>query len=1468
MTQTVTLRIVGENGQLLGVIRASKAELDGLGKSATSAGAQAAQGARGVNQLGDASERTRRRATLLTGTLGNLRTMFTGLLGAAVLRDIGRTADGYTDIQGRLEQVTKSIRELHAANRETFAIAQETYQSWEATVALYQRGAQALEEYGVEQSKVAELTRTVNQGLLVSRAGAAESASAILQLSQALGAGALRGEEFNAVNEAAPRLMKALADSMGVPRGALKDLAAEGRITVNELLKAWTGPEAAKIAEEAAKVPLTMGRAWEQQRNLILKRIGEIDSAIGASGAIARNLGSTFSALAKGVAAFALLMAGRLVSALVASTRQFVAQQMATNAAYLATMRLNTGMGAVPATLARVATGVRSLGAGLLAFAGGPLGVVVIGLGVLISKFISARAEAKALREEVASALDGIDEAITSGNRRLMAREGERLLVLRAEQQDAIASLEKNIDDLRFNPIARTTGIYEQRQAELANFRHQLERTEVALARNRAAIMAGEAALGSSTATTNDAGAAVADFNKELEKQNEKLKLERIEREQGIRAALEYQAMQAAGVTSVGQLSQATRDLIDTQVQEVSAAQAYKEAQKEAERAASDAAKATDEQRRAQAEYADQLALARAELQGPLAVAQVEHDQAVRSINQAYADGNILIDTRNGLLDVERQKLEQTTATITAKRNILAQIVGDYTEQIRLSGLSAQAYRVEEELQRRVNDAREAGVEVTAELKAQWREAIAAGEDQLAIADAARRAAEEFEGTWLNAVQSVGRAFGDWVTGSISSLGDLRDVLKDIGKRWFSDVFSKGFEWLVNGGFAGAGRQQGAGGGGIGGWLSAMAGREGFLGGIARAFGFQPGAAATGMGWGNAAVSTLGGGAGFLAMPAGAGASPFTAAGAAQAMGGNGFGSLMQSGAMVGAQGGLAGAGKFFGKGGAGSYLAAIAGALYGFNSTDDGLGKGLAAGAYGAAGYGLSLAAGAGMTAYAGGAGLAASGTAAIGAIPVAGWIALAAIAIDKLSGGKLFGTKFKVESGENQFTYADGAFTGAQEITKVRQRSLFRGRKWTTEAGDIGDEARDALSQAHAAISDAVAQAAAQLGVTAPALLAATFKQEFDGKGNLKREFGEIAGRTYREAQDAFQQRYLAENLLAVAGMAGHADTIDELANRYRGTAEALTDFSTLMLAIAGDAKAGALLWEDTDEALTKAVATLEALRGAGESLAKTYERVVGGARQYGQLIAGVRGELLTRDLSDFARAQLDVELQYRAQVKSANELAKALGLSGARAEDLAAIEQLRAVRMADLQQQMERQRDEFLGNLRLSELGPGTDRSKLADAMGQLQAAVAAGDMQRAQQLSQTALGFGRNLYASGSDYNALYGQVTALLQQLDPADAGLTSDALQQLADTMETLPNDIAAALFGLLQGQTPTPPPPAPGRPGLPDRPRRNPKLDDPYLDLPGGQRGADLLTPLQRIADGTDELLRHAKRTGLVAGA
>src|SRR5690606_68017 len=106
---------------------------------------------------------------------------------------------------------------------------------------------------------------------------------------QAFASGALRGDEFNSVNEAAPRLMAALAAGLGVTRGELRGLAKDGKLTTEVLLGALESQREA-IERDFGALPETIGRATQRLANEWQVFIGELDKTTGASETVASGL--------------------------------------------------------------------------------------------------------------------------------------------------------------------------------------------------------------------------------------------------------------------------------------------------------------------------------------------------------------------------------------------------------------------------------------------------------------------------------------------------------------------------------------------------------------------------------------------------------------------------------------------------------------------------------------------------------------------------------------------------------------------------------------------------------------------------------------------------------------------------------------------------------------------------------------------------------------------------------------------------------------------------------------------------------------------------------------------------------------------------------------------------------------------------------------------------------------------------
>lgn len=228
-----------------------------------------------------------------------------GLIGVSALQSAAvqyaNLADQSKQIDARLKLATKSQEEFNKASSDVRRIANENGAALGAVTQLYARLATPLREAGRSQAEVAKVTEAVTKALLISGASAAESEGAITQFAQALGAGALRGDEFNSIAEAAPRLMQALAESLGVPVGALKEMASAGQLTADVVADALIRqlPQLTKEAEEFGGM---IGVSGQQLKNAALDMVGAFDRLTGASARAAKSMSEAAKA-ANGITA-------------------------------------------------------------------------------------------------------------------------------------------------------------------------------------------------------------------------------------------------------------------------------------------------------------------------------------------------------------------------------------------------------------------------------------------------------------------------------------------------------------------------------------------------------------------------------------------------------------------------------------------------------------------------------------------------------------------------------------------------------------------------------------------------------------------------------------------------------------------------------------------------------------------------------------------------------------------------------------------------------------------------------------------------------------------------------------------------------------------------------------------------------------------------------------------------------------
>lgn len=200
-------------------------------------------------------------------------------------------ADQYRLLKGRIDNTTKSQAETNRVMEELTRISLETHKPLESTAELYARLAVNTEEAGYSQNQLLGFTESINNALAVNGTNASEASGALLQLSQAMASGVLRGEEFNSVNEQMPAVIGAIAEHLGVTRGELRKMAEQGKLTADVVLQS-TLAMGDTWKEQAALLPTTMGKAITDLETSWQSYLGQSDAVAGASEALASTLGA------------------------------------------------------------------------------------------------------------------------------------------------------------------------------------------------------------------------------------------------------------------------------------------------------------------------------------------------------------------------------------------------------------------------------------------------------------------------------------------------------------------------------------------------------------------------------------------------------------------------------------------------------------------------------------------------------------------------------------------------------------------------------------------------------------------------------------------------------------------------------------------------------------------------------------------------------------------------------------------------------------------------------------------------------------------------------------------------------------------------------------------------------------------------------------------------------------------------
>lgn len=176
----------------------------------------------------------------------------------------------------RLNTMNQAFNEINGTATETDTIVKQIYASAQNARGSFGDMVAVVAKFGnnardafASQDEVIAFANLIQKQMTIAGASTQEASNAMLQLSQALGSGVLRGDELNSIFEQAPNLIQSIADYLDVPIGKIREMAQDGQLTA-DTVKAAIFSSAEDINAKFEAMPMTWGQVWTSFQNSAL----------------------------------------------------------------------------------------------------------------------------------------------------------------------------------------------------------------------------------------------------------------------------------------------------------------------------------------------------------------------------------------------------------------------------------------------------------------------------------------------------------------------------------------------------------------------------------------------------------------------------------------------------------------------------------------------------------------------------------------------------------------------------------------------------------------------------------------------------------------------------------------------------------------------------------------------------------------------------------------------------------------------------------------------------------------------------------------------------------------------------------------------------------------------------------------------------------------------------------------------
>lgn len=268
----------------------------------------------------------REAAAATDGLTSSIRNLVGGYISLQGLRSLLDLSDTITATTARLNMMNDGLQTTAELNQMIWQSAQRSRGAYAETANLVaQLGNLAGDAFG-SSAEIVEFAEQINKQIALSGASSQAASAAILQLTQALSSGTLRGDELNSILEQAPTIARAISDYLGVSTGEMRELASEGAVTA-EVVKNAMFAAAEETNAKFESMPMTWAQVWTSMQNTA---INALEPVLNGVSFLANNLEIIKPlALGTGVAFAVFLTAANWVKITTAATTALSSAQAA-----------------------------------------------------------------------------------------------------------------------------------------------------------------------------------------------------------------------------------------------------------------------------------------------------------------------------------------------------------------------------------------------------------------------------------------------------------------------------------------------------------------------------------------------------------------------------------------------------------------------------------------------------------------------------------------------------------------------------------------------------------------------------------------------------------------------------------------------------------------------------------------------------------------------------------------------------------------------------------------------------------------------------------------------------------------------------------------------------------------------------------------------------------------------------------